>query len=402
MKSSAQKIGDLCNLVGGSQPEKSTFISEPKEGYVRLIQMRDYKTDNYKTYIKASATKKYCSEKDVMIGRYGPPVFQILRGLSGAYNVALMKADPKPNVSQEFLYYVLTQSKLFEYIEHLSKRTGGQTGIDVDALKNYPVLVPVNETEQFELIETLYLTDQKIALNNQINAELEAMAKLIYDYWFVQFDFPDENGKPYKSSGGKMVWCNKLKRDIPEGWETRELCQIANITMGQSPAGTSYNPDGKGTLFYQGSTDFGWLFPTARQYTTEPSRLAKKGDILLSVRAPVGDMNIANADCCIGRGLAALHSSQSFDGYLFYVMKYFKQVFDRRNSQGTTFGSITKDDLHSLKVAYPSEPVLKRFEDLVSPMNKMIFTRSSENQELANLRDWLLPMLMNGQVTVGD
>lgn len=259
-----------------------------------------------------------------------------------------------------------------------------------------------NYEKQVEIGDLLFAIEEKITLNNNINAELEAMAKLIYDYWFVQFDFPDENGKPYKSSGGKMVRCDQLKRDIPGDWETRELCQIANITMGQSPAGTSYNSDGLGTLFYQGSTDFGWLFPTARQYTTEPSRLAKQGDILLSVRAPVGDMNIANTDCCIGRGLAALHSSQGFDGYLFYVMKYFKQVFDRRNSQGTTFGSITKDDLHSLKIAYPSEPALKDFENLVSPMNKMIFTRSSENQELAKLRDWLLPMLMNGQVTVSE
>lgn len=255
-------------------------------------------------------------------------------------------------------------------------------------------------TEQNSIVEVLDAIQGQINLNNKINAELEAMAKLIYDYWFVQFDFPDENGEPYKSSGGKMVWCDQLKREIPEGWAPRELRQIANITMGQSPAGSSFNSDGRGVLFYQGSTDFGWLFPTARQYTTEPSRLAKKGDILLSVRAPVGDMNIANFDCCIGRGLAALNSSQGFDGYLFYVMKYFKQVFDRRNSQGTTFGSITKDDLHSLMVAYPSEPVLKNFESSVSPMNKMIFSLSSENQELAELRDWLLPMLMNGQVTV--
>ena len=256
--------------------------------------------------------------------------------------------------------------------------------------------------DQVNVVSIIRKIDQKIALNNKINAELEAMAKLIYDYWFVQFDFPDENGKPYKSSGGKMVRCDQLKREIPKGWEPRELHQIANITMGQSPAGSSFNSDGRGILFYQGSTDFGWLFPTARQYTTQPSRLAKKGDILLSVRAPVGDMNIANSECCIGRGLAALNSRQGFDGYLFYVMKYFKQVFDRRNSQGTTFGSITKDDLHSLKVAYPQETVLRDFEALVSPMNKMIFSRSTENRELAILRDWLLPMLMNGQVTVGD
>ncbi|EGO9542399.1 restriction endonuclease subunit S, partial [Escherichia coli] len=227
---------------------------------------------------------------------------------------------------------------------------------------------------QKSIVAVLTSIDEKIAINNRINAELEAMAKTLYDYWFVQFDFPDANGKPYKTSGGRMEYNATLKREIPAGWAVNTLSQIANITMGQSPAGESYNEDGIGTLFFQGSTDFGWLFPTPRQYTTSPTRMAKKGDILLSVRAPVGDMNIANADCCIGRGLAALNSKSRSDGFLFYVMKYFKQVFERRNAEGTTFGSMTKDDLHSLQVVCPEPGLLKRYDDIVSEYNKMIFT----------------------------
>ena len=253
---------------------------------------------------------------------------------------------------------------------------------------------------QKSIVAVLTSIDEKIAINNRINAELEAMAKTLYDYWFVQFDFPDANGKPYKTSGGRMEYNATLKREIPAGWAVNTLSQIANITMGQSPAGESYNDDGIGTLFFQGSTDFGWLFPTPRQYTTSPTRMAKKGDILLSVRAPVGDMNIANADCCIGRGLAALNSKSRSDGFLFYVMKYFKQVFERRNAEGTTFGSMTKDDLHSLQVVCPEPGLLKRYDDIVSEYNKMIFTRSLENQDLIKLRDWLLHILMNGQVKI--
>ncbi|EPM3179896.1 restriction endonuclease subunit S [Escherichia coli] len=253
---------------------------------------------------------------------------------------------------------------------------------------------------QKSIVAVLTSIDEKIAINNRINAELEAMAKTLYDYWFVQFDFPDANGKPYKTSGGRMEYNATLKREIPAGWAVNTLSQIANITMGQSPAGESYNEDGIGTLFFQGSTDFGWLFPTPRQYTTSPTRMAKKGDILLSVRAPVGDMNIANADCCIRRGLAALNSKSRSDGFLFYVMKYFKQVFERRNAEGTTFGSMTKDDLHSLQVVCPEPGLLKRYDDIVSEYNKMIFTRSLENQDLIKLRDWLLPILMNGQVKI--
>ena len=141
-----------------------------------------------------------------------------------------------------------------------------------------------------------------------INDNLEAMAKQLYDYWFVQFDFPNEEDKPYKTSGGVMVWNEKLKREIPQGWSNGVLSDVANITMGQSPDGSSYNEYGEGIIFYQGSTDFGLRFPDIRQYTTSPNRYANKGDILMSVRAPVGALNIANNDCCIGRGLSALSS----------------------------------------------------------------------------------------------
>ncbi|AWV25327.1 restriction endonuclease subunit S [Citrobacter youngae] len=271
--------------------------------------------------------------------------------------------------------------------------------LNQDILGN--IMIPHYSKEvQKSIIDVLSSIDAKITLNNRINAEMEAMAKTLYDYWFVQFDFPNVNGKPYKTSGGKMVYNDTLKRAIPECWAVKTLSQIANITMGQSPAGESYNEDGTGTLFFQGSTDFGWLFPTPRKYTSSPARMAKKGDILLSVRAPVGDMNIAHADCCIGRGLAALNSKSHSDGFLFYVMKYFKQVFDRRNAEGTTFGSMTKDDLHSLQVVCPEPGLLKQYDGIVSEYNKMIFTRSLENQALIKLRDWLLPLLMNGQVTI--
>lgn len=307
--------------------------------------------------------------------------------------VRLLSLIPKKDrLDVDYLFYNLKQNR----------KTGtgsGQPQITIPDISSKTISLPPISIQQ-KVAEVLTVLDQKIELNNRINAELEAMAKTLYDYWFVQFDFPDANGKPYKSSGGKMVYNPTLKREIPEGWSDKTLSQIANITMGQSPEGSSYNEDGEGTIFYQGSTDFGWLFPSTRQYTTAPSRMAKKGDILLSVRAPVGDMNIANTDCCIGRGLAALNSKTGSDGFLFYVMKYFKKIFDRRNSEGTTFGSITKSDLHSLTLAFPTADLLKKYDDVVTNYNKMIFERSLENRELISLRDWLLPMLMNGQVTV--
>jgi len=197
-----------------------------------------------------------------------------------------------------------------------------------------------------------------------------------------------------------MVWNEELKREIPEGWEVSELKDIANITMGQSPPGESYNEENNGMIFFQGCTDFGTRFPSVRQFTTSPTRFAYKGDILLSVRAPVGTLNIAKDDCCIGRGLAALNSKDNCISYLFGVMVNLKQVFDRRNVDGTTFGSITKDDLFSLKVIKPDTDILKKYHSIINPAFEKQNTINLENQKLSELRDWLLPMLMNGQVRV--
>lgn len=263
------------------------------------------------------------------------------------------------------------------------------------------IQIPLPELQiQKQIAAVLSALDSKIELNNLINAELELMAKTIYDYWFVQFDFPDVNGKPYKSSGGKMVWNEGLKREIPVGWEVCELKDIANISMGQSPPGESYNEDGEGMIFYQGCTDFGNRFPSVRKFTTQPSRFAKDGDILLSVRAPVGTLNISKEDCCIGRGLAALNSKDNCVAYLFGVMVNLKQIFDRRNVNGTTFGSITKDDLFSLGVIKPLKSILKQFHSSINPTFEKQNKLELENQKLSELRDWLLPMLMNGQVKV--
>jgi type I restriction enzyme S subunit len=283
--------------------------------------------------------------------------------------------------------------------------------LNTGILDRVPLALPPL-SDQKKIAKALSTLDAKIELNNRINAELEAMAKLLYDYWFVQFDFPmsadqatalgqpELEGKPYKASGGKMVFNPTLKRDIPEGWEDGELSDIAQIVMGQSPPGETYNLTGEGTLFFQGSTDFGWRFPTARQFTTQPTRHSKEGDILLSVRAPVGTMNVAPFNCAIGRGLAALRSKSNHDTYLFSVMGYFKQIFDRRNGDGTTFGSINKDDLHSLQVVLPDSKIIESFEGKVRSGNTMIANNQKQNQELTELRDWLLPMLMNGQVSV--
>lgn len=403
------KVSELCDLivdcvnktapsVERETPYKMIRTPNIKNGKIDLAGCRYVEKETYEKWTRRATVDK----GDVLLTREAP------MGEVGLVNfedtvflgqrIMQYRANPKKLDSNYLLYAFLSPNLQYQFRKHDS--TGSIVShIRVPDCSEFEISTPPLGMQK-KISKVLRGIDDKIELNNRINAELESMAKTLYDYWFVQFDFHDANGKPYKTSGGKMVYNPTLKREIPEGWSDKTLSEIANITMGQSPDGSSYNNDGIGTVFYQGSTDFGWLFPTTRQYTTAPSRMAKKGDILLSVRAPVGDMNIANTDCCIGRGLAALNSKTGSDGFLFYVMKYFKQIFDRRNSEGTTFGSITKNDLHSLTLAYPTADLLKKYDDVVTNYNKMIFERSLENRELVSLRDWLLPILMNGQVTV--
>lgn len=406
-------LGDLVKAGGGiihtgpfgSQLHAEDYVAQGIP-CIMPANMRDNRVDlsniSFISDEDAQRLSKYLvKEGDIVYSRRGNVTLKaLIRKNEAGYfcGTGCLLLRPGNLLDSDYLTYYLSTPKIQSWI--ISQAIGAtMPNLNTGILSRIPFSGP-EKSVQKKISSALRAIDDKLEINNRINAELEAMAKTLYDYWFVQFDFPDANGKPYKTSGGKMEYNTTLKREIPAGWAVNTLSQIANITMGQSPAGEFYNEDGIGTLFFQGSTDFGWLFPTPRQYTTSPARMAKKGDILLSVRAPVGDMNIANADCCIGRGLAALNSKSSSDGFLFYVMKYFKQVFDRRNAEGTTFGSMTKDDLHSLQVVCPEPGLLKRYDDIVSEYNKMIFTRSLENQDLTKLRDWLLPLLMNGQITV--
>ena len=305
----------------------------------------------------------------------------------------------KPNiefVEPRYLYYLLK----YETPRLRQAATGsGQKNLLLSTMRDFEVTIH-DRNLQKNIISVLGLLDDKIRTNIKINDTLHQMAKTLYDYWFVQFDFPDENGKPYRTSGGEMVWNEQLKREIPKGWKYGKLCDIANITMGQSPAGESYNDAGDGLIFYQGRTDFGLRFPTPRMYTTAPTRFAQKGDILLSVRAPVGDLNFAMEDCCIGRGLAALNSRLGSQMHLFYTLAGFQQIFKVMDGNGTTFGSITKDTLFDMGVVIPPDEVLKCFEKQVKPIESKIEKCEEEIRELTKLRDWLLPMLMNGQARV--
>ena len=335
---------------------------------------------------------------DVLVANIRPYLKKVwLADTDGGCSSDVLVFRSKNGHSSNFLYAVLMQDAFFDYAMLGAKGSKMPRG-DKGQIMRYEI--PIFSTLEEENIGNIAVDIMsKISINRQINDNLEAMAKQLYDYWFVQFDFPNED-KPYKSSGGAMVWNEKLKREIPQEWSNGVLSDVANITMGQSPDGSTYNEDGDGVIFYQGSTDFGLRFPNIRQYTTSPSRYANKGDILMSVRAPVGALNIANNDCCIGRGLSALSSKVGSMTHLYYLMNDFRLKFEGMNSAGTTFGSITKDELFSLPVVIPTQSVISEFEQVCEPIFDKQMIIGEEINALTKQRDELLPLLMNGQASV--
>ncbi len=344
---------------------------------------------------KVAVTKDSETRDDIGIPTYIADNFDdVILG----YHCALITPD-ETQLNGKYLNAFLHTEFIHKFFSANASGSGQRYTLSIETLNSIPIYLP--SLEEQERIGNIFSSiDRKIELNRQINDYLEAMARQLYDYWFVQFDFPDENGKPYKTSGGKMVWNEKLKREIPDGWKDGQLVDISAITMGQSPDGSSYNETGDGILFYQGSTDFGIRFPSVRQFTNSPTRFAKKGDILMSVRAPVGAVNIANNDCCIGRGLAALNSKIGSLTHLYFIIRDFKTAFDNRNAVGTTFGSITKDELYSLPVVIPGTNVIERFENICSSVFERQMIIGKEIDDLISQRNELLPLLMNGQVII--
>jgi type I restriction enzyme S subunit len=187
---------------------------------------------------------------------------------------------------------------------------------------------------------------------------------------------------------------------IPKGWRVGKLGDVFDITMGQSPPGESYNEIGEGIPFFQGRSDFNFRFPTKRVFTTEPKRYAKKFDTLVSVRAPVGDMNIATENCCIGRGLSSVIHKRGCYSFTYYFLKELTAKFKGFEDNGTVFGSINKSEFESMACIIPNERDIGTFENISRPIDNIIFNNEQQSAALATIRDALLPKLMNGEIAV--
>lgn len=275
----------------------------------------------------------------------------------------------------EYLYYFLTSSAGFHSITSVSS---GSVQVNIAKraiIENIDVpYVPLDVQKRVTSI--LQSIDDKIELNQKINENLQRQAQIIYEEMFL-------NTPHATSISGK-------------------LSDIATITMGQSPSGSSYNEDGIGTIFFQGRAEFGFRFPAIRLYTTEPKRMAFENDTLMSVRAPVGDLNVAHIDCCIGRGLAAIHSKNNHQSFVLYTMFSLKKQLNVFNGEGTVFGSINRNSLNDMPILIPSDNRIEKFERIVAPMDAIIRNNYDEICRLQEIRDHLLPCLMSGELDVSD
>lgn len=313
------------------------------------------------------------------------------------FESSIIRARPNQEKAEPLFLYYLFRSPYGKYVLGTILRqvaVSGITGKDLIELK-----LPIPPlTTQHAIGSFLSYLDDKIDLDRQMNATLERIGQALFKHWFVDFEFPNEKGKPYKSNGGKMV--DGEFGQIPKGWEAGRLGDICDITMGQSPPGSSYNESGDGMCFYQGITDFGFRFPTNRVFCTAPTRFADEGDVLLSVRAPVGALNVAEERCAVGRGVASVRLKGRHNGFLYYLLLATKSGWETFEAEGTVFGAANKTDVHDFKIMIPTKPLTEKFASIVEPMDVAIRNNEKESRTLLGLRDSLLPRLMSGKIRV--
>ena len=313
-----------------------------------------------------------------------------------AQRVACIRHNEK--TTQDFLYYQIFSERFVKYIKQVQTGTS-IPHVSLKQIGGFEISLPSLE-EQRRIAGILGAIDDKIENNRRINTNLELQAQALYKQWFVDFEFPNEEGKPYKSSGGKMV--DSEIGPIPDGWSVGTLSDLADVTMGQSPNGKSFNENGDGIVFYQGRTEFSVRYPSIRLYTTEPTRYAEPMSVLLSVRAPVGDINIATQRCCIGRGVASIKSKTDDNAYMYCCLKELRLQLDQYNGEGTVFGSINRKELEGLSLCVPKEEVITLFNNSILGMDKQMLNLFQQTQNLATLRDTLLPKLMNGEIKITE
>ena len=381
-------LGDVVTLKRGYDLPKK----RRKSGNVPVVSSSGVSDYHNVSVVKAPG---------VVTGRYGTigNVYYIKQDFF-PLNTSLYVQDFKGNDPRFISYYL----KTIDYLSCSDK--AAVPGVNRNHLHSLKAKIPPLP-EQKAIAHILGALDDKIELNRQMNETLEAMAKTLFKSWFVDFDpvrakaegrstgLPDEISALFPDS-----FEDSELGEIPRGWGVATLGKIMEITMGQSPPGSTYNQAGEGLPFYQGRSDFQFRHPRKRVFCSEPSRVAQPMTTLMSVRAPVGSLNVADQICCIGRGVAALQSIDGLNSYAYYLMDSLQEMLQSYNSEGTVFGAINKKDLASLKVLKCELAISKAFNDIVASIDGRISLSVNESKVLTSLRDSLLPRLISGELKV--
>ncbi len=395
-----EKLNDVCVLItdgkhGDCQNEDGSgfyFISckDVKDGWIdysnaRQITENDFRDTHRRTRLEAN---------DIVITNSGTigrmaliPNNPKTHRTTFQKSVAIIKPD-KDKVMPIWLYYYLIDNK-----NALIAYAGGtaQKNLLLRDMRAFSIDVsPLNIQRTIAAILSAY--DDLIENNLRRIKILEEMAQNLYREWFVNFRFPGHE---------KVRFVDSPLGRIPEGWSIKQLHEACNITMGQSPKSEFYNSNGAGLPFHQGVSNFGKRYPVTKYYCTLKNRIANKDDILFSVRAPVGRINIADTKMVIGRGLSAIRHKSGWQRFLYYFLR---DTFKEEDiiGGGTIFKSATKKDMESIKILNPEKEIIERFEFIVAPMEKLIESLEKKNVTLRQTRDLLLPKLISGEVAVSE
>ena len=370
-------VGEVCSSISDTYREKKNMVtlintSDVLEG--RVLNHERVPNSNLKGQFK-----KTFQRDDILYSEIRPQnrrfAYVDFSPIDYIASTKLMVIRAKKDVvSPKYLYYFLKNSSTVAELQLLAEtRSGTFPQITFSEVANLTIPVPSLAVQEV-IVQTMQCLEDKITCNEQINDNLQQQAMSLYAEMFL----------------------NSSDSNVTSG----TLSDIAVITMGQSPSGSSYNEDGVGEVFYQGRAEFGFRFPKRRLFTTEPKRIAEAGDVLLSVRAPVGDLNIAYERCCIGRGLGAIHSKTGHSSFVLYTMFALRSQLDVFNGEGTVFGSINRDALNAIPIDIPPVTEIDQFEVVAHPIDELIRANYEENCRLEAIRDSLLPKLMSGEIDI--
>lgn len=415
------KLSSIIDIISGGTPK--TDVKEYWDnGTIGWLSVTDFNNDLRYVYsseksiteigLKNSNTK-LLNKGDIIISARGTVGALAQIGIPMCFNQSCFGLRGKKGIVEaDFLYYALKN-----YVHNIKKRSQGSVfeTINLNSFDLMEIEIPKETGTQQKIASVLSVLDSKIELNNRINTELEAMAKTLYDNWFVQFDFPDKNGKPYKSSGGKMVWNEELKREIPEGWEVEGIEQCCSIIdcLHSKKSELIFEDEHSFLLQLENIKDDGLLDLTNKYYVTKEeykrwtSRIeVQENDILITNAGRVAATAQMPKDLIsgIGRNITAIRPNKISPTYLFLSFRGadIKRQIRLNTDSGAFFTSFNVKGIKKLQILRPKNKIEERFEEIVLPIRQKRELNNFENQKLTELRDWLLPMLMNGQVKVKD